>query len=183
MSVEYRKMIASDISEVIGIQNESLLGRVAEEQLQDGFVQGEFTAADFEQFNEDVAVVVACNQNQNVIGYLCASHVELHSGKPLINFITERMKTITLDGKLVSTFNCVMTGPICIAKSERGKGIFEGLYNSFFTGIGKNFELCVAFVDAANPRSLAAHEKKLSMNIIDNFEFNGRIYNLIARKI
>lgn len=182
MSTTYRRMRDSDVEPIIAIQNASLLGKVAESQLKDGFVQGEFTAADFKNFDRDVAVMVAETEGQ-LSGYLCTSHLELHQGKELLKLIAKRAEAIELDGKTLSQYKIVMTGPICISRSQRGKGIFESLYNSFFETIGKDFEVAICFVDEANPRSLAAHINKLHMRVVDEFEFGGRKYNLLARKI
>ena len=182
MSVKCRRMTDSDIAQIIAIQNESLLGKVADADLKDGFVQGEFTAADFKNFDNDMAVMVA-EDDGKLAGYLCTSHLELHQGKALLKFIAQRTESIIFDGKPLSQYRIAMTGPICISKTERGKGIFESIYNAFFEAFGKDFDVSMCFVDDANPRSLAAHINKLGMRVVDKFEFNGRNYNLLARKI
>ncbi len=182
MSLNCRRMNDSDVDQVIAIQNESLLGKVSEADLKDGFVQGEFTAAAFRNFDRDVAVMVA-EEGGKIAGYLCTSHLELHQGKELLKVLAKRTESIMFEGKPLSQYKLVITGPICIAKAERGKGIFEQLYNSFFASEGKTFEVSICFVDDANPRSLAAHINKLGMRVVDEFEFGGRKYNLLARKI
>jgi len=116
-------------------------------------------------------------------GYLCASHLELHQAKELLKLLAKRTESIMFEGKPLSEYKIVISGPICIAKAERGKGIFEQLYNSFFATVGKDFEVSICFVDDANPRSLAAHINKLGMRIVDEFKCAGRNYNLLARKI
>lgn len=182
MSVNCRRMEDSDLEGIIAIQNESLLGKVAEADLKDGFVQGDFSADDFRKFDRDVAVMVA-EDDGKLAGYLCTSHLELHQGKELLKTISKRTESIDFDGKPLAQYKIVMTGPICISKSQRGKGIFESIYNAFFETFGKDFEVAMCFVDDANPRSLAAHENKLQMRVVDTFEFGGRTYNLLARKI
>lgn len=182
MSVNCRRMRDSDLEGIIAIQNESLLGKVAEADLKDGFVQGDFSAEDFKKFDRDVAVMVAEDEGK-LAGYLCTSHLELHQGKELLQTISNRTESIDFDGKSLAKYKIVMTGPICISKSQRGKGIFESIYNAFFETFGKDFEVAMCFVDEANPRSLTAHENKLHMRVVDTFEFAGRNYNLLARKI
>ena len=172
----------SDIEQIIAIQNQNLLGKVAEADLKDGFVQGEFTEADFKNFDNDVAGMVA-EDNEQLAGYLCTSHLELHQGKELLKFIARRTESIDFEGRILSRCKIVMTGPICIAKSQRGKVIFESIYNSFFDTVGADFDVAICFVDNANPRSLAAHVSKLQMRVVDEFQFNGRTYNLLARAI
>lgn len=182
MSINSRRMTDADIDQIIAIQNESLLGKAPEADLKDGFVQGDFTAADFKKFDDDVAVMVA-EEGSKIVGYLCTSHLELHQGKELLKLIAERTESIVFDGKPLSKYQLVMTGPICISKTERGKGIFENLYQTFFDEDGRDFEVAMCFVDDANPRSLAAHINKLGMRVVDEFEFSGRNYNLLARKV
>lgn len=182
MSINSRRMTDADIDQIIAIQNESLLGKAPEADLKDGFVQGDFTASDFKKFDDDVAVMVA-EEGCKIVGYLCTSHLELHQGKELLKLIAERTESIVFDGKPLSKYQLVMTGPICISKTERGKGIFENLYQTFFDEDGRDFEVAMCFVDDANPRSLAAHINKLGMRVVDEFEFSGRNYNLLARKV
>jgi hypothetical protein len=38
----------------------------------------------------------------------------------------------------------------------------------------------VAFVSEKNPRSLRAHQDKLRMEVVDEFEFNGQQYNTLV---
>lgn len=182
MSVNCRRMRDSDIEQIIAIQNESLLGKVADAELKDGFVQGEFTETDFKNFDRDVAVMVAEDEGK-VAGYLCTSHLELHQGKELLKLIEKRAESINFERKPLSQYKIVMTGPICISKSQRGKGIFESIYNAFFETFGTDYEVAICFVDDANPRSLAAHINKLHMRVVDEIEFKERNYNLLARKI
>jgi len=182
MTINSRRMNEADIDQIIAIQNESLLGKVADADLKDGFVQGEFNADDFKRFDTDVAVMVA-EEGQKIVGYLCTSHLELHQGKELLKLIAKRTESIGFEGKALSQYKLVMTGPICVSRAERGKGIFENLYQTFFDEGGKDFEVAMCFVDDANPRSLAAHINKLGMRVVDEFEFKNRTYNLLARKI
>lgn len=170
----------SDIQQIIAIQNESLLGKVAEADLKDGFVQGEFTEADFKNFDNDVAVLVA-EENGQLAGYLCTSHLALNQGKELLKLIARRTESLDFEGRILSQYKIVMTGPICISKSQRGKGIFESIYQCFFETFGSKFDVAICFVDSGNPRSLAAHINKLKMCVVDEFQFNGRTYNLLAR--
>lgn len=182
MSIKCRRMNDSDIDQVIAIQNENLLGKVPDSDLKGGFVQGEFTAAAFRSFDRDVAVIVA-EEDGKVAGYLCTSQLALHQGKELLRLISERTESIVYEGKPLSQYKLVITGPICIAKAERGKGIFEQLYGHFFATEGKAFEVSICFVDDANPHSLAVHINKLGMHVVDKFECEGRKYTLLANKI
>lgn len=182
MSINSRRMTDADIEQIIAIQNESLLGKAPDDDLKDGFVQGDFSADDFKKFDDDVAVMVA-EEGSKIVGYLCTSHLELHQGKELLKLIAQRTESINFEGKPLSQYRLVMTGPICISKTERGKGIFENLYQTFFDEDGSDFEVAMCFVDDANPRSLAAHINKLGMRVVDEFDCNGRNYNLLVRRV
>lgn len=182
MPTTYRRMQPTDLEQIIAIQNASLLGKVDSSNLKDGFVQGEFSAETFEKFDQSVAVMVA-EENGIVLGYLCSSKLESTKGMPLTDFLSELLKSVSLDGVSLLQSRCVITGPICLAHDQRGKGLFEQLYSGLFEEIRSNFDIAVAFVDSENPRSLAAHIKKVGMKVVKNYDYNGRNYDLIARKI
>jgi hypothetical protein len=182
MATIYRRMRVEDLEQIIAIQNASLLGKVENSDLRDGFVQGEFTPETFKKFDASVGVMVA-EENSHVIGYLCASNPESTRGTPLTDYLLELMQNTELDGIPLNESRCVLTGPICIDRDQRGKGLFEGLYLFLFENIRSHFDIAVAFVDSENPRSLAAHVKKLNMKVVKNYDYNSRNYDLIARKI
>jgi len=43
----------------------------------------------------------------------------------------------------------------------------------------ERYDIGVAFVSRENPRSLYAHQDKLGMKVVDEFEFNGQLYNTL----
>jgi hypothetical protein len=50
--------------------------------------------------------------------------------------------------------------------------LFETMRSSF----SARFPIGITFINKANSRSLAAHTRKLNLEIIDEFKFNGNSY-------
>jgi hypothetical protein len=48
------------------------------------------------------------------------------------------------------------------------------------SGMSDRFTVGVTFINKANPRSFAAHTKKLNLEVIDEFEFNGNSFYMLA---
>jgi hypothetical protein len=69
---------------------------------------------------------------------------------------------------------------VCIDRALWGAGrmlpLFEAMRSSFAT----RFPIGLTFINQANPRSLVAHQRKLDLEIIDEFEFNRNFYSTLA---
>ncbi len=78
MTITYRRAQGSDFDKMVLLQNRYLGTNLEYEQKKDGFLSGEFSAAQFQAINVDVAVIVAIAEDlsgrdaeQNVIAFLC----------------------------------------------------------------------------------------------------------------
>jgi L-amino acid N-acyltransferase YncA len=69
-----------------------------------------------------------------------------------------------------------------VDKANRGSGIFERLYETLWALLPSHYEVAVALVSTSNPRSLAAH-KKIGMIEVDQFVYNDKTYNTVAKKL
>jgi predicted GNAT superfamily acetyltransferase len=93
-----------------------------------------------------------------------------------------RFDQIQFGDKALTQWNFVIVGPVCVDKASRGTGVFEGLYANLWQLLPASYEVAVALVSTTNPRSLTAH-KKLAMIEVDQFVYNDKTYNTIARII
>lgn len=178
--IQFRHAVGEDFEKMVELQNGNLITTLGD-QKSDGFLSAAFTAEQFTEFRESVAVIVAVDDT-SVVGFACASTVEFCKQNPLPASMIARFAGIVIGGKNLAELRSVICGPICVAKNFRGKGIFEELYSTLFRSVGNDFDVALALVSTENPRSIKAHEK-IAMTSVDNFEFNGREFYTVARML
>jgi len=88
--------------------------------------------------------------------------------KDLPNLIYQNL-TLSID-------NSYQYGPVCIDKSVRGSGLLEKLFDFALESMSKRYPILVTFVNKINPRSYEAHKRKLGLEVIQEFSFNGNKY-------
>src|SRR5690606_16865556 len=87
---------------------------------------------------------------------------------------------LSCQGHRLSVQNSFQYGPICIDVSVRGSGILEGLFSLVKEEMAHRFTYLVTFINKNNPRSFAAHTRKLGLEVIQEFEFNSKQYYELA---
>lgn len=170
---------ASDFDQVVTLQKANALLALPEDARGDGFLSSDFTAEHFEQMAQSVDLVVA-REAGKVIGFLCASTLDFNRNMPLPAAMMQRFPHLKIRSRNFDEVLSYITGPVCVEKSYRGQGVFEALYNKLFDATAMNYDVALAFIATSNPRSLKAHEK-VNMNVIDQFDFGGREYYIVAR--
>jgi len=111
---------------------------------------------------EKSIVVARCNSK--VIGYVMGTALEANAHIAIIQAMLRAYP---------ASPDCYVYGPICVAKSERGKGLARALFEELRSLIpGRPAML---FVRADNPSSLQAH-RKMGMRELGTFDNEGVRY-------
>jgi hypothetical protein len=152
------------------------------EDLSQGFLSIEFTREQLHKVNSELGIFVAL-QDKEVVGYLMAESIEFAVGSTLIAHLLKRLKDYVFENVSLSSCSLFVYGPVCIDKPHRGKGILKGLSNIMLQTLRGQYDVGIAFVSEHNPRSLRAHQVKLGMQIIDEFQFNEQKYRTLAFKV
>ena len=69
---------------------------------------------------------------------------------------------------------------MCIAHSQRGRGLLVALYEELLRVVRSTYEIGVALISNANRPSFEAHVRKLGMTPIGEYEFEGDQYGILA---
>ena len=162
------------------LQNANLAGNLPSAERQSGFLSVGFSAEQFAAMNDNLAVVVAVQQEQ-VKAFLCASTVEFNQAVALPAAMIARFPRAKYQGQPLSTLPVCIVGPVCIDQSLRGQGVLTRLYDCFFAVAPQGFNVAVVFVSVDNLASIKAHEK-LEFETVDEFEFNSARYLIMARR-
>ncbi|KIO38219.1 GNAT family N-acetyltransferase [Shewanella sp. cp20] len=117
-----------------------------------------------------------------IAGYVIAGHWSFFGDWPLYRSLVKRLETsrFEMPQGMVGASNSCQYGPIWIAPSQRGTGLFAELVAELKTRVAPQYPYMVTFIAEDNERSFAAHTQKGGMQVLDFFEFDGRGYYLLA---
>jgi L-amino acid N-acyltransferase YncA len=184
MSLTITRMSDSDISQIMDIQSANERKQLTPSQQKNGYLSIAFSEAEFKDFNDNLCVVVAKDQDE-VIGYCCVSSAAFNAQFPILDQIVGGISSYAIpetQDMPTEEKSCVY-GPVCIAPSHRGKGVLEKL-SAFGLEIAKErgYAYCLSFIAADNARSLQAH-MKLSFHKVGTVSHNNNEYVVIARTL
>lgn len=180
--MDFRRATAEDFSDILKLQATSFIDNLSTEDLTDGFLSAEFTCPQLGEIANDVALLVASDKGR-ILGYLCTCSCDYYKQVPLLATMIRSLDSILYLGKPLSSYNLFIYGPVCIDKAYRGRGLLRGLYEVLQGEVSGKFEVGTAFVSKDNSHSLAAHVNGLGMASAGEFDFRGRIYDILAFSI
>ena len=179
MPLLFRRLTDDDHAGILALQEANLFDNLSTEARQDGFLSARFTRDQLVQMDRDVGVLVA-RDVERVVGYVCASGVELNRQFPLLLAMIERYGEMRFQGRTLADQKTFVYGPVCVDRAYRGRGVLRGLFRALLREIPAGFDAGVAFVANANQRSLAAHVAGLGMDDVGEFDFKGQRYRILA---
>ena len=101
----------------------------------------------FKQAVADKSVVVG-RRNDKVVGYVLGTSLAAKARVPIIQAMLRAFPPPP---------NCYLYGPVCVAETERGKGLAGAMFKGLQTYM--NGRPAMTFVTADNDLSLRAHDK------------------------
>lgn len=174
--MEYRLAKVGDIDNVLKLHFKYQVDSIKEEDKKDGFVTTPFTS---EQLNSLIATeqgLFIATKNDEVLAYVMAASWDFWSKWPMFAHMIKDLENLTYLNQVLSTKNSYQYGPICIDKSVRGTEVLIKIFDFAREEMSKRYSILVTFVNKINPRSYEAHKRKLGLEVIQEFEFNGNHY-------
>jgi hypothetical protein len=174
-----RKAIESDIPGILELQSLNLYQNLSEAERTAGFVTTPFQ---IEQINTLIAQTGAfvVEQQGVVAGYALAGSWNFFSQWPIFPHMVARFPLLEFQGSKITIDNSFQYGPVCIDRTLRGSNALPLLFETMKTSFASRYVMGVTFINKQNPRSLAAHTRKLNLEIIDEFEFNSGLFYGLA---
>ena len=180
-AIQYRVAAPADFEGILLLQHQNLKTTL-QEDLSQGFLSIEFTREQLHSINSELGIFVAL-QEKEVVGYLIAESIEFAIGSPLIAYLLKRLREFVHEGATLSACCLFVYGPVCIDKQHRGQGVLQELFRVMVQTLRGNYDVGVGFVSEQNPRSLAAHQGKLGMQVVDEFELGGNNYKTLVFRV
>jgi hypothetical protein len=169
----------SDIEGILALQSQNLLANLSDAELANGFVTTPFTPDLLRHLLDRSGIFVLENEGK-IGGYLLASDWEFFSQWEIFRVMVARLPELRFQGREITVDKSFQYGPICIDRSLRGSDIFPQLFDLMRSSFAPRFPIGVTFINKLNQRSFAAHTRKLDLEIIDEFEFNGNSFYTLA---
>lgn len=185
IDMEYRRAESiEDFRQIVELQNKNLPIALSDIEKKDGFLSAEFTVAQFQAMNDDLCVMT-CFDNDYLCGYLVAGSIEFNTHIPLVKAMIDCFSQISYKEKLLIEYNPFNSGPGCVDRRYRGKGIFANLVRTVLNFLAEQPNppnLRITPVSSENLRSISA-QKKIGMEIVGQFEFNNKKFLIFAMSI
>ncbi len=180
MDIQLKDAELADIDDVLRLHYRYQIDSIAEEDMADGFVTTPFTTEQMAGLiNQENGLFIA-KKDGVVIAYVMAASWGFWSAWPMFAFMIKELPKLTYHGHKLSIENSYQYGPICIDKSVRGSGVLEMIFEFARRRMSERFPILVTFVNKTNERSYQAHKRKLGLDVIHEFEFNGNNYYEMA---
>lgn len=181
MNLTTATMLESDIIPILSLQSANLRDPLNPEQRKDGYLSIAFSENEFRSFHRDIGVVVARVQDQ-VVGYCCISSAKLNARFPVLDQIVANLSGYLIPGtdqRPAEATTC-FHGPVCIARSFRGRDILAHLFSHGIQLAKKaGYSFCFSFISSINQRSLKAH-LKLPFHQVGTMVYHNSEYLVIA---
>jgi hypothetical protein len=174
--MQFKIAESSDIEATLKLHGKYQVDTIAEEDKKDGFVTTAFTKEELTQLIEQEQGLFIAKEGDEVLAYVMAASWEFWSKWPMFQHMIKELPKLEYLGQTLSVDNSYQYGPICIDKRVRGTEVLKEIFNFSLEHMAKRYPILVTFVNQINPRSYQAHKRKLGLDVIQEFEFNGNRY-------
>ena len=174
-----RTAIESDFDGILALQSRNLYTNLSPTELAGGFVTTPFTSDLLEQLLIQDGVFVAESESK-IVGYVLAGDWEFYAQWEIFILMISRLPELKFQDRDLSVDRTFQYGPICIDIAMRGSSVFPQLFELMRSSFAPKFPIGVTFINKLNQRSFEAHTRKLDLEIIDEFEFNGNSFYTLA---
>ena len=171
----------SDKEELVGIkrlQSENLKGNLTVEEMeQEGFLTAEYTLDFLEELHAIEPSIIAV-ENDKVIGYALVVTKKSIGHHPLLDDLFAQVDGYSFNGNDLRETDYVLVGQLCVAKTHRGIGVVQGMYDFYRKALWRKYAYCVTDVDEKNPRSIKSH-LKTGFEILGTIAYSGNRFYVV----
>jgi L-amino acid N-acyltransferase YncA len=178
--MQIREARLEDIPAVLALHRRYQVASIAPEDRSDGFVTTDFDEALLRELIEKERGLFVAMEGEKAAGYVMAAGWDYCARWPIFRQMIVDLPRLRYRGRKLDLANSYQYGPVCIAKEHRGSGLLEALFEFAREAMRKRYEVLVTFVNKANPRSYAAHSRKLALETIAEFRFGENEYYELA---
>ncbi|SEG36588.1 GNAT family N-acetyltransferase [Algoriphagus boritolerans] len=159
----------AELRGILDLQKVNLLSEISEEEkAEQGFVTVRHSL-DQLKLMHSLEPHVITKDGEKVIGYILAMTKESRDLVPVLIPMFEQFDRLNFGEKLLSDYDYLVIGQICIDKSYRGQGIFDKMYELYRSTFASRYDFAVTEIALSNFRSLKAHQR-VGFKVIHEFD-------------
>lgn len=148
-----------DLRAMLELQRQNHRDAVGEsDRAANGFVSLRHTVDLLRELNRPWPHTVA-RLGSEVVGYALVTLPEHRHLLPDLAPMFARLEHTALAGRPAARHRYFVMGQVCVARAHRGRGLVDAMYAEQTRQMRGAFDWSITEVDAANPRSLRAHER------------------------
>lgn len=123
-----------------------------------GFVTVVHTLEDLRKLSDHEEQLII-KDDEKVIGYLLAMTKKSKSDIPILIPFFNLFDEIIYKSKLISAYNYIVVGQVCIDKDYRGIGLLDKSYAAYKENFKKRYDFAITEIAVNNARSINAHKR------------------------
>jgi len=174
--LEYKIATLEDIEATLKLHAKYQIDTIKEDDKKDGFVTTAFSTEEFTALITQVQGLFIAKEGDEVLAYVMAAPWAFWSKWEMFCHMIADLPKLSYKGIQLSTENSYQYGPICIDKRVRGTEVLPNIFNFALKQMSQRYPILITFVNQINPRSYEAHRRKLGLDVIQEFGFNGNRY-------
>ena len=148
-----------EIAGILALQEANLSVVLSPSEIQSqGFVTVTHSREELTRLN-DIENHIIAKDGDKVIGYVLAMTKASASALPVLEPMFEVFDEIFYRNKLVSAYQYLVVGQVCIDKQYRGQGVFDQLYSAYKNRFQSKYDFAITEIAVKNLRSQRAHQR------------------------
>jgi hypothetical protein len=163
---------SQDLSEITILQKSNLRQNLTATETQNqGFLTVSYSLETLQKMQDKESHIIA-KDNDKIVGYVLALTEKSRFDIPVLAPMFETFDLIQYKEKLVSSYNYIAIGQICIDKEYRANGLFDGCYEAYKNHFKNKYDFAITEIATDNKRSRAAHKRNGFEEIHTYKDFN-----------
>ena len=169
-----------EFAEIIDLQKENLPQNLTKSEMrQQGFVTVSHSMDDLRKMNKYEHNLVIKDDNK-IEGYILAMTKKSKLDIPILIPMFNNLDKIQYKEKLVSAFNYIVVGQVCIHKDYRGQGLFDKGYDAYKNHFKDKYDFVITSIAKTNMRSMNAHKRIGFVELHSFFDLQNVEWSIVA---
>jgi hypothetical protein len=148
-----------ELEQILQLQQLYLRGQTSEaEEKEQGFLTVTHTFDLLQQMHQ-IEPSIVVKEDDVLAGYALVMPKECRNFIPILVPMFENFDRLSYQGKPINSYTFYVMGQICVAKSYRGRGVFDLLYHEHKKTLQHKYDFVLTEISTNNHRSLRAHSR------------------------
>ena len=149
----------ADLEGILALQQDNLPANISNDELHnEGFVTVVHDLPILKKMHQAAQSIVAI-ENDQVIGYCLAMTRAFRDKIPVLAPMFDIIDGMEYHGKLLRDVPYIVSGQVCVSKTNRGQGLLGKMYQYYKHVYAKDYRVIITEIASRNPRSIRAHER------------------------